>query len=216
MSRSFDAVLFDFGGVFTDSPFEAFEAAAAEIGAPPEQILPLVFGSYDEDTDHPWHRLERGEITIGDARDAILQNIRREGLDFDPIQVLVRMGGGGGARPALVDRVHALRAEGYRTALVTNNVLEFREHWRKLVPVETLFDTVIDSSEEGIRKPDPAIYHLSLERVGGVAPERALFLDDYPGNVAAASALGMSSILVTAQVDDAIAELDRRLGAQRR
>jgi epoxide hydrolase-like predicted phosphatase len=215
VSRTFDAVLFDFGGVFTDSPFATFEAAADEIGTSPEQLLPLVFGSYDEDTDHPWHRLERGEITIGDARNAIMEGARAEGLEFDPIQILVRMGGGG-ARQVLVDRVHALRAEGYRTALVTNNVLEFREHWRQLIPVEALFDVVVDSSEEGIRKPDPAIYRLSLERVGGIAPERALFLDDYPGNVAAATALGISGIVVTADVTDAIAELDRRLGANRR
>lgn len=216
MTRLFDAVLFDFGGVFTDSPFEAFESAAAEIGSTPEQLVPLVFGSYDEDTDHPWHRLERGEISIGDARSAIIEHGRREGVDFDPLIILARMSGGTGARQVLVDRVHRLRAEGYRTALVTNNVLEFREHWRKMIPVEALFDTVIDSSEVGVRKPDPAIYHLSLERVGGVAPERAVFLDDYPGNIAAASALGISSILVDADVTRAIAELDRRLGADRR
>ena len=106
-----------------------------------------------------------------------------------------------------------LRSEGYATALVTNNVVEFREHWRKLIPVEALFDCVVDSSEEGVRKPDPAIYHLALERLGGVAPQRAVFLDDFQGNIDAATRLGLSGILVTADYERAIGDLDRLLDA---
>ena len=66
------AVLLDFGGVYTSSPFNVFVEAAAELGATPEQILALVFGPYDRDTDHPWHRLERGEIPLLDARQQIM------------------------------------------------------------------------------------------------------------------------------------------------
>ncbi len=212
MPRSYDAVLFDFGGVFTPSPFDAVHAAASEIGLAPERLVSFVFGPYDEDTDHAWHRLERGEITIGEARDAIMETARREGHDVDPIQLLLRMGGAE-PHPGWIDRVAALRNEGYRTALVTNNVIEFREHWRRLLPVDALFDAVVDSSEVGVRKPDPAIYRLALERVGGVAPERAVFLDDYPGNIDAATALGLSGVRVTDDVARAIAELDRLLGA---
>ena len=66
----YEAVLFDFGGVFTQSPFEVVRLHGAEIGADPEVILEVLFGAYDQDTDHPWHRLERGEITfeVADTR----------------------------------------------------------------------------------------------------------------------------------------------------
>ena len=73
---------------------------------------------------------------------------------------------------------------------------EFREFWRAMLPLDELFDVVIDSSEVGMRKPDPRIFHLALESLGGVEPGRAVFLDDYPGNVVAAQSVGMHAILV--------------------
>ena len=91
MPGAYDAVLFDFGGVFTPSPFDAFHRVAEDLGVPADELVPLVFGPYHEDTDHPWHRLERGEVTIVQARDAIIEAARRRGHDFDPIQVLVAM-----------------------------------------------------------------------------------------------------------------------------
>jgi len=120
-------------------------------------------------------------------------------------------GGGGGLRNAFVTRVRELRDEGFRTALVTNNVAEFSVHWRAMLPVDELFELVVDSSEVGVRKPDPAIYHLTLDRLGGIAPERAVFLDDFPGNVEAASAVGLHGILVGEEPEPAIAALDRLL-----
>jgi epoxide hydrolase-like predicted phosphatase len=212
MARRFDAVLFDFGGVFTDSPFAVFETAAAELGAPPEQVLGIVFGPYDRDTDHPWHRLERGEIGFGETRREIMRLARDAGLDLDPLTILSRMTLGGGTRDVLVDRTRALRAAGYRTGLVTNNAREFRDGWRRVLPLAELFHAVVDSSEVGMRKPDPAIYHHALAEVGGVAPERCIFLDDFHGNVAAARQLGMAGVLVGSDVGAAIAELDRLLG----
>jgi epoxide hydrolase-like predicted phosphatase len=212
MPRRYDAVLFDFGGVFTDSPFAVFETAAAELGAPAEQVLGIVFGPYDRDTDHPWHRLERGEIGFGDTRREIVRLAREAGIELDPVSILARVSLGGGTRDVLVDRTRRLRAAGYRTGLVTNNAREFRESWRRVLPLAELFDAVVDSSEVGMRKPDPAIYHHALARVGGVLPERCVFLDDFHGNVAAARQLGMAGVLVGSDVGAAIAELDRLLG----
>src|SRR5262245_52055105 len=99
--RSIDAVLFDFGGVFTDSPFDAAEALGAELGAQPGRLLEIVFGPYHEDTDHPWHRLERGEIPLTEARDAIVALGRAAGIEADPFQLFARLGRGSGAREAL-------------------------------------------------------------------------------------------------------------------
>src|SRR5258706_13616521 len=96
----FRAVLLDFGGVYTPSPFSIFVDFAAELGADPERVLGLVFGPYDRDTDHPWHRLERGELTLLDAREAIIALAKRDGLAFDPLVILARMAGSGRAREA--------------------------------------------------------------------------------------------------------------------
>ncbi len=88
------------------------------------------------------------------------------------------------------------RARGVKTAIVTNNVREFGDGWRAMLPVEELFDVVVDSAHVGVRKPDPRIFRLALERLGDPTPEHAVFLDDFHGNVAAAERLGMRGILV--------------------
>ncbi|HKA14180.1 MAG TPA: HAD family phosphatase [Myxococcota bacterium] len=206
------AVLFDFGGVFTSSPFSLFVEAAAELGTTPERMLDLVFGPYDRDTDHPWHRLERGELALLEARDAIIALATDAGLAFDPLAILARMAKGGGAREAVVAATRRLRERGLRTALVTNNAREFSAGWRAMIPLAELFDAVIDSSEVGVRKPDPAIFSLALRELGGIAPEHAVFLDDFPGNVAAARRLGMHGVLVGEDPGGALAELEGLLG----
>jgi putative hydrolase of the HAD superfamily len=213
VARTIDAVLFDFGGVFTASPFGAVGNAAAEYGAAPGQMESIMFGSYHEDSDHAWHRLERGEIPLATAQQEIMAEGRRQGLEFDPLQVLFSLGGSGGARTQVVECVRGLRRAGYRTALLTNNVAEFRDHWRAMLPVEELFELVVDSSEVGLRKPDPAIYRLTLERLGGVSPERTVFLDDYHANVEAAAALGIHGILVDDDPNPALDTLAHLLGA---
>jgi epoxide hydrolase-like predicted phosphatase len=211
MPRRFDAVLFDFGGVFTASPFGAFEQAARELGADPRAVLEIVFGPYDLDTDHPWHRLERGELALVEARAAIIALGAQRGIDLDPLRVLARMSAGGATRAPLVARTRALRDEGYKTALVTNNAREFGASWRPLLPLDELFDAVIDSSEIGVRKPNPAIFERALTEVGGVPAARSIFLDDHPGNVAAARRLGMQALLVEEDPAGALARLDELL-----
>jgi len=198
--------LFDFGGVFTESPFLAAERFAAELGAAPSRLLEVVFGPYHEDTDHPWHRLERGELALDDARAEIVALGAEIGLDSDPYRVLAALAGTG-TRDAFVRCVEDLRARGYATAIVTNNAREFRDVWRAMLPVAELFDAVIDSSEVGLRKPDPRIYRLALRALGDVAAERAIYLDDYPANVDAAVRLGMHGIVVGPDPAPALAEL---------
>jgi len=211
MSTLIDAVLFDFGGVFTHSPFDAVEELGEEMGTRPGQLRDIVFGPYHEDTDHPWHRLERGEISILDAREEVMSIGRSEGLDVDPFVMLARVTTGRGVRQEFVDCAHGLRERGIRTAMVTNNVREFSEHWQKMIPVETLFDVIVDSSEIGIRKPAHEIYHFALTELGSVAPERAVFLDDYAANVEAAVAVGLHGVLVEPDSATALAALERIL-----
>jgi epoxide hydrolase-like predicted phosphatase len=206
-------VLFDFGGVLTPSPLHGLRQAALEMGIPPEVAFATVFGGYDEDTDHPWHRLERGEVSIEDALAAIASLASDAGYDLDPLAMLTSGMGGSIIREDVVATVRDVRAAGLRTAIVTNNIREFSDAWRALLPVAELFDLVVDSCEEGIRKPDPRIFHITLERLGGVAPERAVFLDDAPGNVAAARAVGLHAIRVDADHEGAFAELRDLLAA---
>jgi epoxide hydrolase-like predicted phosphatase len=206
------AVLFDFGGVFTPSPFDGARHYGAQIGASPERVLELVFGPYHEDTDHPWHRLERGEIPLAEARDAIVALGRAEGVDSDPFKLFAAMAGGPrGAYDAMVERARAVVARGYRTALVTNNIVEFRESWRKMVPADELFQVIVDSSEVRMRKPNPAIFHHTLAQLGDVAPQECLFLDDAESNVAAAERLGIRGVVVKSDLAGALAALDELL-----
>jgi putative hydrolase of the HAD superfamily len=206
-----DAVIFDFGGVFIESPYPLLEAMGVEMGLQPGQFTEIVFGSLAEDGDHPYHRLERGEIPLQQARDEILRLGRTLcDVDVDIFQFFTRIPGG--VRQPLVDRVRGLKKEGYPTAMITNNIREYAGAWRALLPVGELFDLVVDSSREGMRKPNPAIFRLTLERLGGLAPERTVFLDDCEGNVKAADSLGMQTIHVRGDISQAIAEMDALLG----
>lgn len=206
---SIRTVLFDFGGVFMDSPFAAVRDFGIRRGIAPESALELIFGPYDRDTDHPWHRLERGELSLLDARQAIL-DLGGPEHRLDLFEAL-----GSLRRPQIREDVIAVaretRAGGIKTAIVTNNIREFGESWRALLPVDELFDVVVDSAEVGMRKPDPRIFRLALERLGDAAPEHAVFLDDFHGNVAAAEGLGMRGILVEDDYRPAMATLRRLL-----
>jgi putative hydrolase of the HAD superfamily len=197
------AVLFDFAGVLTSSPWAALAAAGGG-------DLELVIGSYEEDTDHPWHQVERGEMKIVDWMTAVkeLGDAKGVAVDFSPLAALL---GDMTVHDPIVDHVRALRDQGYKLALVTNNVREGSAAWRSMVPVDELFDVVIDSSEVGMRKPNPAIYQHTLDALGGIAPEEAVFLDDSPGNVEGAKRAGLHAILVETP-EQAIKDLTAVLG----
>ncbi len=204
-----EAVIFDFGGVFTASPFTGIHAWHEEKGLDPALGVRVVFGPYDQDTDHPWHQLERGEIALMAAAEQIKAVAAEEGLDIELSEMFGSMGGSS-VRTDMVDLAISLRQKGYRTALITNNIKEFADGWRAMIPVDDMFEVIVDSSTVGMRKPDPRIYEMTLEQLG-VAAERSVFLDDAPGNIAAARALGMAAILVEDDHTGAMTELDRLL-----
>lgn len=199
-----EAVLFDLTGVLTSSPWPALSASA-------DGDLDFLVGPYHEDTDHPWHRLERGELTITEWMTAIQVAADETGrtLDLAPLQGLL---GELSVHDDVVAHVRGLRADGYSTALVTNNVREGSSAWRAMIPVDDLFDQVVDSSAVGMRKPDPAIFTHTLDLLGGVPPERAVFLDDVEGNLVGARLAGLHTILVDDPPAPALLELDLLLG----
>jgi putative hydrolase of the HAD superfamily len=208
--RVVDTILLDFGGVFTASPFSSAGEVADELGLDAGAVLELCFGP-DVDGDHPWHCLERGELTFDEAHRGLLDLARERGLDVDPVEVLMRLGAEDDQRDAVVERVRTLRADGFRTALVTNNVAEFGDGWRGLIPIDELFDVVVDSCRVGVRKPSRRIFELALDELGAEAG-RSVFLDDHPMNTSAAAALGMRTVLVGDDRLVAFDELDRLLG----
>jgi epoxide hydrolase-like predicted phosphatase len=208
VAQRFEAVLFDFGGVFIDSPFPSFEAHSREMGWDPDRLMELMFGPLNRDTDHPWHKVERGELSMIEARQEIIRLCREADFEVDPFVLLARaMVPQTRANPLVVDCVRELRRAGLKTGLLTNNALEIRERWRAVLPLSELFDDIVDSSEVGVRKPDPAIYELALERLGGLAPECSIFLDDLPANVEVAERLGMRGILVEPDPGTALDQL---------
>lgn len=195
-----DTVIFDLGGVLARNGRPS-DLVARFPDHDPEAVAQLVMGPYGADTDHPWHRLERGEITFAEYRQASAAVLAEAGVQpssssaagfqFEPNEPVVAL-------------VYELRAAGLRLGVLTNNVRELRPLWWGLLPFAELFDDVVDSHEVGMRKPDPAIYHLALERLGAAAG-RTAFLDDIASNVATAERLGMRGVLVDHDPTPAVA-----------
>lgn len=205
----FDAVMWDFGGVFSPSPFTTINAIGREKGYDAERFFHAVFGPYDVDGDHPWHRLERGEIDFLGAREAIMALAQAEGMEADPLELFTRMGQeGGGMRAEVIALATDVKSRGYQTAIVTNNAKEFREGWTRSVPLDDICHAIIDSSEVGFRKPDPRIFEAALAALGGLDPRRTIFVDDYPANIAAAERLGMRGVLMADDYHPALAEIE--------
>ncbi|MDO8361854.1 MAG: HAD family phosphatase [Actinomycetota bacterium] len=205
-----DTVIFDVGGVLsaTGRHSDFTRRFPPELA---EQVARIFVGDYGTDGDHPWHRLERGEITLAENR-----RLNREALAAAGIEVPTPPPGNApiiafAASEPMVALVSDLRTAGLRLGVLTNNVAEFRDQWRAIMPFDEWFDDVVDSHEVGLRKPDPAIYQLALDRLGAVAG-RTAFLDDVLTNVLAADSVGMRGVLVDLDPADAIATVRRWAG----
>jgi putative hydrolase of the HAD superfamily len=199
----------DFGGVLTSPLQEGFLAYQQESGVSLEQLGLAMAKATKEHGDHPLFVLERGEISEIEFRDRIERHLKA-GFDLTRLRTLYfeRLVPN---RP-MIDFVREVRANGARTALLTNNVREWEPLWRSKLPeVDELFEVVVDSAFVGLRKPDPAIYELTLERLGdGVRPEDCVFVDDLEVNCDAARELRMTAVrFVTA--DQAIPEIESAL-----
>jgi epoxide hydrolase-like predicted phosphatase len=203
-----DVLICDFGGVLT-TPLEAgFLAYQEESGMSLEELGTAMGRAAEEHGDHPLFMLERGEITELEFRTRLEKHLHR-GFDLARLHELFleRLQPN---RP-MIELLRSLRERGLRMALLTNNVREWEPLWRaKLPEVDELFEVVVDSAFVGLRKPDPAIYRLTLERLGGVAPERCVFVDDLAVNCDAAQVLGMVAVRF-ASADQAIPEIESAL-----
>jgi putative hydrolase of the HAD superfamily len=187
-----DVLICDFGGVLTTPLQEGFLAYQDESGVSLEELGKAMARAAEEHGEHPLFVLERGEITELEFRSRIERHLE-DGFDLARLRALYfeRLE----PNHAMIDFVRDLRGRGVRAALLTNNVREWEPLWRSKLPdVDELFEVVVDSAFVGLRKPDPAIFDLTLERLGGVAPERCVFVDDLDVNCDAARELGMAAV----------------------
>lgn len=210
---TFKAVLWDFGGVITTSPFEAFARFEAIRGLPAGFIRRINANNGD---DNAWARLERAEIDTAAFDKLFAAEARAQGHAVAGAEVLALLAGD--IRPRMVAALDACRAAGYRLGCITNNAKV--GHGAAMTPdagkaaavaeVLARFDAVIESSKAGVRKPDPRIYAMMCETLA-VAPADCVYLDDLGINCKPAAAMGMTAIKVTGE-DQALLDLGRLLG----
>jgi epoxide hydrolase-like predicted phosphatase len=207
------AVISDFGGVLTSPLSDSFFVFGQRVGLRPEQFGEALARAAEASGSHPLFELERGEIT----EDSFLRQLEAH-LDAD-----VSLDGFGHAffehlkpnRP-VIEFMRDLRGRGLRTALLTNNVREWEPLWRpKLPDIDAIFEIVVDSAFVGMRKPEPAIYALTLERLGrGLRAGECVFLDDLEINCDAARRLGMHAVRFE-HADQAVPEIEAVLERER-
>jgi putative hydrolase of the HAD superfamily len=193
---SIRAVISDFGGVLTTPLMRAFAALQDEIGIDPGTLGRAMQRIADREGEHPLYELERGrtteeaflkklstELAVDLGHEPELHRFRE--IYFDALRV----------NEPMIEVMRDARDRGFRMALLTNNVREWEPRWRSMVAVDEIFELVVDSAFVGMRKPEPEIYELTVERLGdGIAPDDCIFVDDVEVNVATARAIGMRGI----------------------
>jgi putative hydrolase of the HAD superfamily len=203
----------DFGGVLTSPLLGAFERFNDELGVRAEDFARAMARAREEHGEHPLFALERGEITERAFLDQLESALRELlGRDVDLSRMAELLMAHLHPNEELFAYYRGLRdGRGLRLGILTNNVREWEPLWRSKLPIDEIFDDVVDSAFVGMRKPEPEIYALALERLGVEAGSCA-FVDDTELNVEAARALGFHAVHFR-DTSQAIAELDALLGA---
>lgn len=206
---SIRAVISDFGGVLTNPLWEAFAGWNQNVGADPGVLGMALHRAGEKRGENPLYALERGELSEDDFN-ALVQaelpsDIQLTGfrdIYFSHLH----------PNEPMIELMRELRGRGLRMAILTNNVREWEPLWRAKLPVDEIFDEVVDSAFVGMRKPDPAIYELTLERLGdGISAGECVFVDDVDINCAAAAELGMHAVHYTSP-EQAIGEIRALVG----
>ena len=207
-----DAVIWDFGGVITTSPFEAFNRFERERGLPSDFIRTVNATNPDHNA---WALFERSEIDAGRFDVLFREEAVALGHDVRGADVLPLLSGD--VRPAMVAALKACK-DRFRVGCITNNVSTGKgagmagtmEKASAVAEVMGLFDVVLESSKLGVRKPDPRIYQMMCEALS-VDPNRSVYLDDLGVNCKPAAQLGMTAIKVSSEAQ-ALADLSRAVG----
>ncbi len=212
MGNGFRAVLWDFGGVITTSPFDAFNRYEAARGLPANAIRQVNARNPDSNA---WARLERDEIDAAGFDALFAAEAADLGIEIRGSEVLPLLSGD--VRPRMVAALDACRAAGYALGCITNNarighgagMAGSENQSSEIAAILARFDHVIESSKAGLRKPDPRIYQLMCDTIG-VPPQACVYLDDLGINCKPAAMLGMHAIKVTSE-EQALADLGKAL-----
>ena len=190
------AVISDFGGVLTTPLLGSFMALQDEIGIEPGTLGRAMQRIAEREGEHPLFELERGRVSEAAFLETLATELEPEvghrpelhrfsEIYFDALEVNEQMLG----------VMREARERGFRMALLTNNIREWEPMWRGMLPVDEIFEVIVDSAFVGMRKPEPGIYELTVERLGdGIAPADCLFVDDVEVNVDAARGVGMQAV----------------------
>ena len=214
MSPAITTVISDFGGVLTSPLIQSFAAVQDETGIPFEEMGKGMARIAEAEGAHPLYELEKGRISepdflakLGDAMEPMLghrpEMHRFREIYFDALD----------PNEPMIELMRELKANGYRMALLTNNVREWEPLWRSMLPVDEIFETVVDSGFVGCRKPESKIYAMTLDRIG-IAPEACLFVDDVEVNCEGARRAGMRAVHFRDN-EQAIGEIRSALGQGR-
>jgi len=213
-------VICDFGGVLTTPLVGSFMAFQDQTGIPTEALGSAMTRIYERDGAHPLYELEKGHVTEHDflaqlrVELAVELGHEPELHDFKEIYFQAL-----NPNDDMIAAMRAAKDAGFRMALLTNNVREWEPLWRAMLPVDEIFELVVDSAFVGMRKPEPEIYHLTLERIRAHDPDglgdlefsECLFIDDFEVNCAAARELGINAVRFETN-DQALGEIRAALG----
>ncbi len=193
-ANGIDTVISDFGGVLTSPLLQSFMAFQDQTGITTEALGKGMQAATEANGENPLFEMERGEITevafleqLTDSLEPILghrpEMHRFKEIYFEALE----------PNPQMIELMGELKAEGYRMAMLTNNVREWEPLWRPMLPVDEIFETVVDSGFVGCRKPESKIYELTLERIGQPAGS-CLFVDDVLVNCEGARKAGLHAV----------------------
>jgi putative hydrolase of the HAD superfamily len=206
-----EAVVCDFGGVLTTPLLTSFMAVQDEIGISPEDLGRAMRAITAEDGENPLYAMERGEMAEADFLERLNDGLepllghrpelhRFREVYFEALH----------PNQPMIALMQELKTAGKRMAMLTNNVREWEPVWRPMLPVDEIFETVVDSGFVGCRKPEARIYELTLERLG-LPAEACLFVDDLQPNIEGARRAGMVAVHFRDN-EQAIAEIRQHLG----
>ena len=205
-------VISDFGGVLTNPLLQAFVAYQEETGVDFRRFGEAMGRIMERTGEHPLFELECGRWTEAEFCERLETEL---GGDVSIMQFQERYFANLHPNEPVIDYMRTLRGRGLRMALLTNNVREWEPKWRAKIPeIDEIFEVIVDSGFVGMRKPDPRIYELTLERLGDVSAEECVFVDDLDVNCATAADLGMKPVQFL-DAEQAIPEIEALLDGGR-
>lgn len=207
-------VISDFGGVLTNPLEEAFIAWQAETGIPLEELGKAMFTIGEELGENPLYKLEKGELSEPDFERLMEDQLRSQlGQDTQFVDFADFYFSQLSPNQPFLDFLFEFKEGGGRLALLTNNVKEWEPRWRAMLPIDELFEAIIDSGFEGTRKPESRIYEITYERIAAlpglseIKREECVLVDDIELNCDAAREFGFKAVRYHGDCSDVIAQV---------